>query len=109
MPCVMVYPGGCGVYLCDAELVSLSVPLTFIVKGSFSTGIHVGHEQRAWVLCNLLPQCPYRGWDLIIQFHCQGSDHTGSPLATSYKWVKCAKVHSGSVSQDKHYRLHLCP
>lgn len=38
MPFVMMYPGGCGLYLCDAELVSMSVPMMFIAKASFSMG-----------------------------------------------------------------------
>lgn len=43
----MVHPGGCGLYLDDAELVSLWVPLMFIAKGSLSMDVHMGHEQTA--------------------------------------------------------------
>lgn len=72
------------------ESVSLSVPVMFIAIGPFSMDIHLAHEERAWILCCLLPQClSLRDWDSIIQlFGCQVPEHTDNPLTSGYKVVK---------------------
>ena len=104
MPFVMMYPGGCGLYLCDAELVSMSVPLMFIAKASFS----MGHGQSAWVLCSLLPQClSLRGWDSIQVVRLSGATlmSIGYWLQVGENVTRCVQGVSSRTSTS----LHLCP
>ena len=100
--CLCLYPGSSG-------QISL-FPLMFILQESISIGVHMGLEQRAWVLCNLLPcVCPLQVWDLIIQFSCcHVPDYTAIPVPKAMRQWEYNKAHLGRHFKSKHHNLQLC-